>query len=97
MAGGRSAVLGIGLLLTALASGAQAMTDAQVREQIIRESIASHGGYCVCPWQKDHKGKRCGIRSLYNKGGGYPPQCYAHDVDDTGVEAWLNEHIHPSR
>lgn len=63
-----------------------------VRHQIIKESIQAHGGYCVCPWQKDRKGHECGVRSLYARGGGYPPQCYEDDVDDAMLEAWLNEH-----
>ena len=85
-------LLGLGLLL---AGAAQAHPD--VRQRIIQESIHSHGGYCVCPYQMDRKGRRCGIHSLYSRGGGYPPQCYAHDVDDDSVQAWINEHEHPSR
>ena len=89
-------LLGLGLLL--VAGAAQARTsDAQIRQRIISESIRSHGGYCVCPYQKDRKGKTCGRRAVYYRQGGYPPQCFAHDVDDTSVEAWLNEHEHPSR
>jgi hypothetical protein len=81
---------GLVLLMAASAHG-QPMSDAQVRQAIIREAIRANGGYCVCPWQKDRKGKLCAARSLYNRPGGFPPQCYAHEIDDTGVEAWLNE------
>ena len=87
--------LGAGLVLIAGAAQARpqlAAEPADVRQQIIQDSIRSHGGYCVCPWQKDRKGRRCGARSLYSRPGGYPPQCYARDVDETSVEAWLNEH-----
>ena len=79
------------LLLLATAAEARPMTDAEIRQEIIRESIAANGGVCVCPWQKDRKGKICGSRSLYNQPGGVPPQCYPEDIDETGIEAWLNE------
>ncbi len=82
----------LGLALVAGAAQARPTSDAQVRQQIIRESIRSHGGYCVCPYQKDRKGRSCGARSLYSKPGGYPPQCYARDVDQEGLDAWRGEH-----
>jgi hypothetical protein len=84
-----------GLLLFAGAAQGRpqlTMDPTDVRRRIVEESIRSHGGYCVCPWQKDRKGRRCGARSLYSQPGGYPPQCYARDIDETSVEAWLNEH-----
>ena len=90
----------LGCLMLAVAGAAQARSHTDVRQRIIQESIRSHGGHCVCPWQMDGKGPKarlCGRRSLYNKPGGYPPQCYARDVDDDSVDAWLNEHEHPSR
>jgi hypothetical protein len=91
-----SVVLALGVLL--IAGGARAQHGGDVREHIIRDSIRSHGGYCVCPWQKDHKGRLCGHRSLYSHpGGDTPPQCYAHDIDQDSIDAWLNEHEHPSR
>lgn len=85
---------GLVLLMAASTEGVQAggrMSYAQVRQEIIRESVRANGGYCVCPWQKDRKGKLCGSRSLYNKEGITPPQCYAKDVDEDSVEAWLND------
>ena len=81
----------LGLLFVVGAAQARHMSDAQVRQQIIRESIRSHGGYCVCPYQKDRRGRICGSRSLYSQPGGYPPQCYARDVDEDSIAAWLNE------
>ena len=90
----RSIALALALLFVAGSAGARPVTDAQVRQQIIRQSIQSHGSYCVCPYQvRDRKKKTlCGRRSLYNRQGGYPPQCYAHDVTDDDVAAWRNEH-----
>jgi hypothetical protein len=91
----RPLLLGLMLALAAATGPARPMSADEVRHQIILESVKAHGGYCVCPWQKDRKGKACGIRSLYNRGGGYPPQCYPQDVDDDAVQAWLVEHSEP--
>ncbi len=88
----RPLLLALGLLLAATAAQARPMSDAQVRQQIIKESIRSHGGACVCPYQKDRKGRRCGDHSLYGRPGGYPPQCYPRDIDQEGVDAWRGEH-----
>lgn len=83
----------LGLVLVAGASQALAQSDSQVRQRIIQDSIRSHGGYCVCPYQMaDKHHHQCGRRSLYSKPGGYPPQCYARDVDQEAIDAWRNEH-----
>ncbi len=93
MRSSRPVLLALGLLLVAGAPAqARPMSDVQVRQQIIKESIRSHGGACVCPYQLDRHRKRCGTRSLYGRPGGYPPQCYARDVDQEGVDAWRSEH-----
>jgi hypothetical protein len=86
-------LLALGLLLvTGAQGGVRPLSDAQVRQQIIKESIRSHGGACVCPYQLDRRRKRCGTHSFYSRPGGYPPQCYARDIDQEGVAAWRNEH-----
>ena len=85
----------IGLVLTASAAQARPMSDAQVRQQIIREAIASFHGACPCPYSKvrDRKGveHRCGRRSEYNRQGA-DIQCYPRDVGDTTVDAWRSDH-----
>ena len=48
--------IAVGLLLLAGAAQARHAPNISVRQQIINESIRSHGGYCVCPYQKTHKG-----------------------------------------
>ena len=46
---------------------AQRLSDAQVKQQIIRESIASYPGPCACPYNTDRAGRSCGRRSAYSR------------------------------
>lgn len=69
------------------AAAASAQTDAQIRQRIIRQSIASYGGSCPCPYSVDRGGRRCGGRSAYSRPGGDAPICYARDVSAAAVRA----------
>ena len=60
-------------------------SDAQVRQRLIRESIASYPGSCACPYSVARNGSSCGRRSAYSRGGGYAPICYARDVTAADV------------
>ncbi|PYV71989.1 MAG: hypothetical protein DMG97_14605 [Acidobacteria bacterium] len=55
-------------------------TDAQIKQEIIRESIASYRGSCPCPYNTDRAGRRCGVRSTYSRPGGRSPLCFEQDV-----------------
>ena len=80
--------LGIG---AASAQRAAELSDAQVREQIIRESIAAYkasGRPCACPFNLMRNGRGCGDRSAYSKPGGASPLCYDRDVSDAMVRDW---------
>lgn len=79
------AILTLGLAITA--APALAQPDAQIRQQIIRESIASYPGACPCPYSTDRAGRRCGARSAYSRPGGYAPLCYPVDVSAEQVRA----------
>jgi hypothetical protein len=80
----------------AVASGSSqagpAMSDAQVRQAIIRESIASYPGPCACPYNSARNGSSCGRRSAYSRPGGHAPLCYPRDVSKAAVEAYRREH-----
>lgn len=78
----------IGLAL----SPASAQSDAQIRQRIIRESIAAYPGSCPCPYNVDRGGRRCGGRSAYSRPGGYAPICYARDVSAAEVAARRRDH-----
>ncbi len=61
-----------------LAAGpAAAQSEAQIKQRLIRESIASYSGSCPCPYNTDRAGRRCGARSAYSRPGGAAPICYA--------------------
>ena len=59
-------------------------TDAQIVQEIIKESIASYKG--SCPYSKNRAGRTCGRTSAYSKPGGASPICYEKDVTKKMVE-----------
>jgi hypothetical protein len=65
-----------------------ALSDAQIKQRIIQESIDSYPGNCPCPYNTDRAGRRCGARSAYNRPGGYAPKCFASDVLAAEVAAY---------
>jgi hypothetical protein len=91
----RVIALALGLALAGMAAHAQPVTDAQVREEIIRQTIANFHGACPCPYSKikDRKGRwvTCGEHSEYFRDG-TAMRCYPKDVSDTEVAAWRNDH-----
>ena len=66
--------------LTAQHSTKPARTDAQIKQEIIRESLASYYGSCPCPYNTDRAGRSCGRRSAYSRPSGESPVCYESDV-----------------
>lgn len=100
---GRAVWLGGALLLSgaalAAATGApawaqtasrQRVSDEEIRQQIIRQSIAAYPGSCACPYNVMRNGRRCGKNSAWSKPGGHAPKCYAEDVSATEVAAYRN-------
>ena len=69
-------------------SAAIAQSDAQVKQSIIRESIAAYPGPCPCPYSVIGHGRSCGGRSAYSRPGGYAPICYPADVTRDQIETW---------
>lgn len=67
-------------------SSQPAMTDEQIRQAIIRESIARYSGNCPCPYNADRAGRRCGARSAHSRPGGASPKCFPSDVSDAEVQ-----------
>ena len=64
---------------------AAAQSDAQIRQRIVRESIASYSGACPCPYSVMRNGRSCGGRSAYSRPGGEAPRCYPRDVSAAEV------------
>jgi hypothetical protein len=87
--GGRLAVVtAAALAFGSLASPAAArQSDAQIRQEIVRESIAAYSGNCPCPYNVASNGSRCGGRSAYSRPGGESPKCFPSDVSAAEVAA----------
>ncbi|WP_240548819.1 hypothetical protein [Cobetia sp. 4B] len=67
---------------------AQEPTDDEIKQQIIRQSIARYSGNCPCPYNSASNGSRCGKRSAYSRPGGASPTCYPGDVSVNMIEQW---------
>jgi hypothetical protein len=63
-------------------------TDAEVKQEIIKQSIASYKGSCPCPYSVDRAGRMCGVRSAYSRPGGASPICYEKDVTQKMVDEY---------
>ena len=88
--------LAVPLILLFALSLAQAQTtrktDAQIRQMMLRESIAKYSGSCPCPYSTDRAGRKCGARSAYSKPGGAAPLCFETDVTPKMVADYRKEH-----
>jgi len=76
-----------GAALFAFAPGASAQSNAQIKQRLIRQSIAAYSGACPCPYSTMRNGARCGGRSAYSRPGGAAPLCYPSDVSAAQVRA----------
>lgn len=66
-------------------------SDAQIKKEIIKESIESYPGNCACPYNHAKNGSRCGGRSAYSRNGGYDVVCYESDVTNEMIRQWKQE------
>lgn len=80
------------VLILAVPADAQQLTDDQVKQQIIAESIADYSGRCPCPYNTAKNGSRCGGRSAWSRAGGYSPICYPEEVTPAMVDTWRAQH-----
>ncbi|HEX8193232.1 MAG TPA: hypothetical protein VF552_10055 [Allosphingosinicella sp.] len=87
--GGRAAAASIAVAAAVFALGAPAaaQSDTQLKQRIIRESIAAYSGSCPCPYNTDRAGRSCGGRSAYSRPGGAAPICYPADVTPEMIRA----------
>jgi hypothetical protein len=68
------------------------LSDAAVRQRMIRESVAGYPGSCPCPYNSARNGSRCGARSAYSRPGGYAPLCFPTDIPKREVEEYRHAH-----
>ena len=66
----------------------ESLTDDQIKQLIINESIASYPSVCACPYSVARNGSICGARSAYSKPGGYDPICYKTDVTKQMLDSY---------
>ena len=66
----------------------QNVSDNEVKQLIIEESIASWSGTCACPFNRARNGSACGRRSAWSKAGGYSPICYKDEVTKEMIKDW---------
>lgn len=52
------------------------LSDEEVQQRIVAESIADYSGSCACPFNSARNGSRCGGRSAWSRQGGEAPICY---------------------
>lgn len=68
------------------------LTNDQIAEILIQESIRNYFGNCPCPYNLMKNGRRCGNYSAYSKPGGKSPLCYREDVTEELIREWRNVH-----
>lgn len=76
-----------------LSYSATVHSDAAIRKEIIKQSVAAYPGVCACPYSTMRNGRRCGRRSAYSRPGGYAPLCYPDDVTDRMVQRYRRTHV----
>lgn len=64
------------------------LTNDQIKQQMIQQSIASYPGNCPCPYNVARNGSSCGARSAYAKPGGYDPLCYPKDITPSMLDGY---------
>ena len=87
----RNLVIFCVFVLLGLSAGA-ATSDADIKQAIIRASIASYPSVCACPYSIMRNGRACGGRSAYSKPGGYAPICYEADVTPELIRQYRSAH-----
>jgi hypothetical protein len=91
-----SSLVGVVVVLAATSVLArEPMTDVQVRDAIVKESVAAYlatSHPCACPYNIARNGSSCGGRSAYSRPGGAAPLCYPRDVGDAMVAHWRRSH-----
>jgi len=68
------------------------LSNDQIKEEIIRRSIASYSGDCPCPYNTMKNGRRCGKNSAYKRPGERSPICYPSDVTDEMVAKYRKQY-----
>ena len=82
----------ISCAVTVHSAMAKPLSDLQIKQRIIQESIAEYPSNCPCPYNTARNGSSCGRRSAYSRPGGYAPICYQQDVTPQMIKAYRASH-----
>lgn len=74
------------------AAHAATPSDAEIRQQMIQDSIASYPDNCPCPYNVARNGSSCGRRSAYSRPGGHVTLCYPSDIPKSMVDYYRRMH-----
>ena len=88
----RTLIAAITLALLGTPAVARSMSDTEIRQAVVQDSIASYPGQCPCPYSAMRNGAACGGRSAYSRPGGYAPICYSSDVSEGMVQTYRRGH-----
>lgn len=69
-----------------------ALTDAQIKKILIKQSRNEYPGNCACPYDYKSNGYSCGGTSAWSRDGGYAPLCYSSDVTQQMVNNYRKTH-----
>jgi len=67
------------------------LSEAEIKQAIIAESLSAYPGNCPCPYNKARNGSACGGRSAWSRKGGYAPICYENEVTPEMISKWRRE------
>jgi len=73
-------------------ANANDLSDKEITQLLIDNSIASYSGQCACPYNVTKKGRSCGKSSAYSRQGGEDVLCYPSDVSKDMIEDYKNRH-----
>jgi hypothetical protein len=68
------------------------LSDAQIKDILIKQSIAEYSGSCPCPYSTARNGSHCGRRSAHSRDRGAAPLCFAKDVSIAMVKEYRESH-----
>jgi hypothetical protein len=74
----------IALALASFSSFAQQkpLSEVEIWQLIIKESIQAYSRSCPCPYSADALGQRCGNQSAHSRGTPAAPMCYPQDIPE---------------
>ena len=84
----KQTILLLSLMLSFSALAKSDLSDYQVKQLMIKDSISSYSGNCPCPYNLTSNGSRCGRRSAYSRPGGAEPLCYESDISKQMLDSY---------